>query len=115
MENKNLKKSFALLSTLLLVIVFSLVSIRLVETNLLSSNLNSLKYLHLQATIYMDTISKYIETHSTIEIQQYQDSWNDDRFSIQIIQDDNNSSIYYSSIQTIDKNSHVRLSQKIIK
>jgi len=114
LEDKSLKKSFALLSTLLLVIVFSLISIRVVETNLLSSNLNSLKYLHLQAIIYIDTINQYIKTHSSSEIEEYQNSWSDTRFSIRIIQD-SNSSVYYSSIKTTDQNSHVRLSQKIIK
>ena len=115
MENQVLKKSFALLSTILFVIVFSLVSIRFVETNLLSSNLNSLKYLHLQSLIYMDIINQFILTHSNEQIDEYVNSWSDNRFLIKIISDDTNSSIYYSSIQTRDTNNHVRLSQKIIK
>jgi len=114
MEDKKLKKSFALLTTLLLVVLFSFVSVRMVETNLLSSNLNKLKYLHLQATIYIDTIKEYIIEHNDIEINSFVSNWNDDRFYVDIIQDDNNSSIYYLSIETID-NSHIRLSQKIIK
>jgi hypothetical protein len=108
------KKSFALLTTLLLVILFSFVSVRMVETNLLSSNLNKLKYLHLQAMIYVDTIKEFIIGHNEIEITDYVNNWNDNRFEVDIIQDDNNSSIYYFSIETID-NSHIRLSQKIIK
>lgn len=114
MENKELKKSFALLTTILLVILFSFVSIRMVETNLLSSNLNKLKYLHLQATIHIDNIIEYINTHNESEIVEFQNSWNNEQFSIQIIKDDSNSSVYYTSIESIDE-SHIRLSQKIIK
>ena len=114
MEDKRMKRSFALLTTILLVILFSFISIRIVETNLLSSNLNKLKYLHLQATIHIDTIIEYIKIHTNEEIIEYQNSWNDERFSINIIQDDNNSSVYYTSIETVDE-SHIRLSQKIIK
>jgi len=114
MEDKRLKKSFALLTTILLVILFSFVSIRMVETNLMGSNLNKLKYLHLQAIIHIDTIIKYIKTHNEVEIIEYQNEWNDEQFSMSIIKDDSNSSIYYTSIESIDE-SHIRLSQKIIK
>ncbi|PIF04259.1 MAG: hypothetical protein CSA86_02780 [Arcobacter sp.] len=114
MENKKLKKAFILLTTLFLVIVFSFISIRLVETNLLSSNLNKLKYLHLQANIYFDAMQKYIQTHNNTEIIQFKENWGDDRFSIDIQKDNTNGSIYYISIETVD-DSHIRLSQKIIK
>lgn len=113
-ENKKMKKSFAILTTLFLVILFSFISIRNVETNLLSSNVNKLKYLHLQANIHFDTITHYIKTHNHIEILRYVEHWNDERFDITIQVDDTNSSIYYTSIETSD-NSHIRLSQKIIK
>ena len=109
-----MKKSFALLTTLLLVILFSFLSIRLVETNLLSSNLNKLKYLHLQATIYFNSTKEYITTHNNSEIADFLNDWNDNRFSVSITSDDMNSSIYYLSIETSD-DSHIRLSQKIIK
>jgi len=114
MENKRVKKSFALITTIVLVILFSFISIRMVETNLLSSNLNKLKYLHLQATVHIDTIKEYIKTHNHTDILEYKNKWNDNRFLIEIIQDDTNSSIYFTSIETRD-NSHIRLSQKIIK
>ena len=114
MENKRLKKSFALLTTILLVILFSFVSIRMVETNVMSSNLNKLKYLHLQANIHKDTIIEYIKTHTDEEIIEYENSWNNEQFSIMITKDESNSSIYYISIESSDE-SHIRLSQKIIK
>ena len=113
-ENKKVKKSFALLTTILLVILFSFVSVRMVETNLMSSNLNKLKYLHFQATIHIDTIIEYIKTHTDIEIIEYENKWNDERFLIMISKDESNSSIYYTSIESRDE-SHIRLSQKIIK
>ena len=109
-----MKQSFALLTTIILVILFSVISIRLVETNLLSSNLNKLKYLHLQANIHIDKINDYIKNHNHTEIDEYKNNWIDQRFSINITNDENNSSIYYMSIKTND-DSHVRLSQKIIK
>jgi len=114
MEDRKLKKSFALLTTILLIFVFTFISIRVVETNLLSSNLNTLKYLHLQASIHSDTINEFVKMHTSSEIQDFEDNWSNNRFEIQITPDDTNSSVYYTSIETID-NSHIRLSQKIIK
>ena len=111
LENQNLKKSFALLTTIILLVLFGFISISLVETNLLSSNVNKLKYLHLQANIHIDTISDYIKNHNDLEIDEYKNNWQDERFSINIT---NKDLIYYISIKTND-NSHVRLSQKIIK
>jgi len=114
MENQKVKKSFALLTTLILIILFSFLGIRIVETNLLGSNLNKFKYLHLQAKIYEDTIINFINTHNDIEINEFINIWNDNRFEINISNDDTNSSIYYISIKTKNE-SHIRLSQKIIK
>lgn len=112
-----MKKSFALLTTLLLILVFSLLSVRFVETNLLGSNLNKLKYLHLQATIHMDSLIKFVKEHNDVEIDEYLNSWNDNRYLVNVIPDTSDSSIYYLSIQTKNPQTtgHVRLSQKIIK
>jgi hypothetical protein len=85
-----------------------------VETNLLSTNLNKLKYLHLQAKIHINTINEYVKNHNYLEMIEYQNRWSDGRFIIDIVNDENNSSVYYTSIETND-NRHVRLSQKIIK
>jgi len=114
MENENLKKSFILLSTILLVVVFSFLSIRMVETNLLSSNLNTLKYLHFEAVKHRDTIIAYIKEHNDEEIESYLTSFSDDRFEIELQKDAEEGSIYYLSIKTVDE-SDIRLSQKIIK
>jgi len=116
MENKNLKKSFVLLSTILLVVVFSLLSLRVVETDLLSSNLNTLKYLHFEAIKHRDTLVTYIENHTDEQIKEYARdlTLGDPRFKGSILQEDETSSIYYLSIETVG-NSDIRLSQKIIK
>jgi len=116
MENQNLKKSFVLLTTILLVVVFSFLSLRMVETNLLSSNLNTLKYLHFEATKHRDILVSYIKNHTDEEIKEYARTFtlNDNRFKASILQEDAESSVYYLSIETVD-DSHIRLSQKIIK
>jgi len=114
MENKNVKKSFVLLTTILLVVLFSFLSIAIVEKDLFRTNMNRLKYLHLQANIHIDTINTFVKTHNNFEILEYQNNWNDTRFSINIVNDEKNSSVYYTSIETVN-NSHIRLSQKIIK
>jgi len=109
-----LKRSFALLTTLILVITLSILSISLIETRLLSSNVNKLKYLHLQALIYINELNSYVLVHDENAIIAYVNDWNDERYSISIVPDESNSSIYYTSIQTVD-DSHIRLSQKILK
>jgi len=114
LENQKVKKSFALLTTLMLIVLFSFLSVRLVETNLLGSNLNQLKYLHLQAKIYEDKIIEFINTHNDTEIKEFVSTWNDERFMIDIVTNDRNDSLYYLSIKTTD-DSHIRLSKKIIK
>lgn len=86
----------------------------MVETNLFSSNLNKLKYLHLQGTIHIDNIKEFIKNNDEIAINNFKTTWNDTRFFIEIVKDDTNSSLYYITLETTD-NSHIRLSQKIIK
>ncbi|MGB3751348.1 MAG: hypothetical protein WA945_07240 [Arcobacteraceae bacterium] len=111
-----MKKSFVLLSTILLVVVFSFLSLRMVETNLLSSNLNTHKYLHFEAIKHRDTIITYIKEHENDDIESYTNSLSlvDNRFEIELRKDEEENSVYYLSIKTVD-DSHIRLSQKIIK
>jgi len=109
-----MKKSFALLTTIVLFVAVSFLSMSIVEVNLLSSNLNRLKYLHLQATIHMDTVTKYVKEHSLLEIDEFKNNWNDNLFTLTITVDEHNSSLCYVSIETIEEK-HIRLSQKIIK
>jgi len=63
-----MKRSYILLSTLLFVVIFSIFSINMAETNLYSSNLNKLKYLYLQTNIHMKNIKLFIKTHNHTQI-----------------------------------------------
>lgn len=115
MENKSIemKKGFALIFTIFLVVVAALLSYRIVENNIFFSNLNKLKYLHLQANIFMDKVTRYIETHSSSQILLF--SLNDPRFDLQIIQkSENGEEVYYVMIEA-KQGSPIRLSEKIIK
>ena len=64
------KRSFILISTLMLVLLFSIFTISITETNMFSSNLNRLKYLHLQANVHMYNIANYILTHKKQDVEQ---------------------------------------------
>ncbi len=109
----NSKKSFALFITLFLVVLFGLLSYKIVENNVFSSNLNKLKYLHLQANIHLKYIKKYIETHNESEIDSF--TLDDNRYTLNIIpQDENGTKVYYLSLETVD-DTPVRLSVKVIK
>jgi len=107
------KRAFALLITIFLVIVVSLLSYRIMENNIFSSNLNTLKYLHLQAVIHKDSLKEYILTHSKEQILSY--SLLDTRFDIEVIhQLKDGKDHYYFSVFTKDE-TPIRLSEKIIK
>jgi hypothetical protein len=114
MEDKSImKKSFILLFTITLVMIFAFFSIRIVQTNMFSTNLNKLKYLHLQANIHLNNVVQYIQTHNENEIQNI--SLDDDRFELEIVsKNDNNTTVYYVSIKTKD-DTHVRVLSTIIK
>lgn len=108
-----MKKGFALVFTIFLVVVAAILSYRIVENNIFFSNLNKLKYLHFQANIFMDKVKVYIQTHSSSQILSY--TLSDPRYDLEIKQKDENGTIaYYVVIQTIDE-TPIRLSEKIIK
>lgn len=95
------KKSFVLITTILLVIVFSILSVSIIESNMISSNLNKLKYLHLQANIHIKNVEKYILLNSYEDIMKY--TIKDDRFFLKIVsKNEDNKTIYYINIKTID-------------
>ncbi len=77
-------------------------------------NLNKLKYLHIQAKIYMDNIIVYINNSTEEDINSF--NLNDDRYETKIIKnvDEHNLTKYYITIQTVD-DTPVRLSQSIVK
>ena len=116
MENRIImikKSGFALLSTIFLVLLFSLFSYKIVENNIFSSNLNKLKYLHLQANIHLEYIKTYISSHSATEIDNF--ILEDDRYNLDIVKKDENSkTTYYIKLNTID-DTPITLSDKVIK
>lgn len=110
-----MKKSFALISTLLLVLMVSILSISVIETKLLRSNLNYLKYLHLQASIYMDDISSYVKVHNKAQIEEYKNNWSDTNFRIDIISKELDDSLYYYVSIATTNDTPIRLSKEILK
>lgn len=113
MKDKKTKKGFALFTTLFLVVLFTFLSYQIVENNIIKSNLNKLKYLHLQANIHLDYIKEYITNNSEENIDSF--ILDDERYIVSINKkSETNSTVYYLSIETSD-DTHIRLSDKIIK
>ena len=98
----NQKPAYALLITMFLVVLFGIFSLSIIENNTFSQNLNKLKYLHLQAKIYMDSIIVYINNSSDEDINNF--NLNDDRYEVKILKkvDEDNLTKYYITIQTVD-------------
>ena len=98
-----MKKSFSLFITIILVSLFSYLSLSILETKNISSNIDTLKYLHLQAQIHLEYIKNYIKIHSQNEIESF--ILNDNRFYTNIIkQNENNQTIYNITIKAKEKN-----------
>jgi len=108
-----MKKSFALLVTIMLVTLFAILSVSIVETHNFATNIDTLKYLHLQANIHLDYIKKYIKTHTKAQISTF--SLNDLRFNAKLnLTTENNQSKYHIYIETKDL-SPIRVYSSIIK
>jgi hypothetical protein len=108
------KKAFALFFTIFLVLTISILSYRVVENKIFLSNLNTLKYLHLQANIHMDFVKEYIENRSVDQITHL--NLSDNRFSLDLEHEINSDGkdVFYVVIATVDL-TPVRLSNIIIK
>ena len=112
MDNK-IKRSFALLITIMLLMLFAGLSISIVETQTISTNIDTLKYLNLQANIHLGYIKKYINAHSIQDINTFECS--DDKFKIELIKyEENNQTKYHIYINTVD-GTHIRLYDSISK
>jgi len=106
------KKSFVLISTMILLVTLSIFSFELIQNNIISSNLNKLKYLELQAQVYMVKLEEFISTSTDTQIENF--ILNDNRFKVKIVKKDEvNSSIYYFSIESIENN--IKVNNKFIK
>ena len=100
-----MKKSFALVITLTFLIVLSLYMVNIVENKTLFSNINKLKYLHLQSKIHLKYIKEYILTHNDNDIEDF--NLNDERFNLYIDKiEQNNTKSYYISLKA--KNEPIR-------
>ncbi len=108
------KRAFSLLFTIFLVVLIGLLSHRVVENKIFSSNLNSLKYLHLQANIHMDFVKEYIKNHQVAQINDL--SLSDSRFTFTLDHEQNSDGddVFYVVIETVDQ-TPITLSEIIIK
>ena len=108
-----MKKGFGLLSVLVLLIIFSFLSINIIQNNNFSSNIDKLKYLHLQANIHIVNIKKYIINHTNSDINNF--ILNDNRFDLRIDSEDINSSKkYHIHLKTVDE-MHISIYDNVLK
>jgi hypothetical protein len=98
------KKSFALLSTILIIVIFSYLSINIIQNKAYNNQINKLKYLEIQAQIHMNKIIKEITTSPII---------NDSKFVLEIYDDNISYHIYLKSNDEL--NTHISLYQKVLK
>ena len=112
------KKGFLILSVIILMVTFSYLSIQIVQNQTFSSQIDKLKYLEIQAKIYMTKCEKYIDqTNNESLILSYK--IDDERFNCKIESEkitDSNGSITTSYHITIKaKDEPVTLYKQIIK
>lgn len=107
----NYKKSYILFTTIILVYILSIFTIDIIQNKVFATNLNKLKYLHLQALIHMDKIKQNIKILAEEDINKLM--LNDDRFYLNIKKDSIDEDKYYISIKSKDEN--VRLYESVIK
>jgi len=93
-----MKKSFGLLSVLILLVIFSFLSLSIIQNKNFSSQIDRLKYLQLQASIYMNNIKNNLSYNPR-----------DNRFDITINQEDINSSSTKYHIYITNTQNHITL------
>lgn len=86
------KKSFALLTVLIVVVLFSFLSIKIVQNQTFSSKVNKLKYLELQGQLHLLKIKEFIKKDSIVNFVL-----NDERYSLKYMIDGNKTHIYLNS------------------
>ena len=93
------KKGFGLISALVLLVIFSFLSINIIQNQNYSSKIDTLKYLKLQSKIYMYNVKEFIRKNNYKQISNYK--LNDNRFLLEIKKEDlNNSTKYHIYIKT---------------
>ena len=93
---KTKSKSFILFTSLLILVLFSFLSINIIQNKSYSSKINTLKYLELQAEIHL----KYIKQQLKVGVKSTEINIHDSRFRLEIIKlDDKKYNIYISHIK----------------
>ena len=81
-----MKKAFILLSTLFILILFSYLSINIIQNQSFNIKLDNLKYFELQALIHLKYIKQQLKNYIPIDKIVI----NDNRYTINITQKNNN-------------------------
>lgn len=84
-----MKKSFSLLTTLLLVVLFSFLSVKIIQNQTFSTQVDKLKYLELQGKVHLEKIKTFIQNDS---IKNF--VLNDDRYELNYSFEGNLTHIY---------------------
>ncbi len=108
MDNRKMtRKAFGLLITILLVFIFSILSLWIVENKVMSSNIDKYKYIHIQAKLHMNYIVEYITKYNQAP------SWDiNSDYQVEVIHEENSNTfdIFITPKEDID----IRLHHKLI-
>lgn len=108
-----MKKSFILLSSIILIVALSFYSINILKNKSLFSNINIHKYLHMQAVIHLDKTENFIKSNTLEEISNF--TLTDSRYNMKIITTrQNDKTLYHVSIETSD-DTNIRVYKTISK
>ena len=99
-----MKKSFILLSTLFILIIFSYLSVTIIQNQAYSDKINTLKYYEIQALIHL----KYIKQKLKNNIPINKISINDNKYTLHIIKKD---TYYFINIK--HKTEHISINYNL--
>jgi len=97
-------KAFILISSLFILVLFSYLSIHIIQNNSYKSKINILKYYEIQSLIHI----KYIKEQLLLNIPINKIIINDNRFNINIISFESNNSLKYD-IYISSKSNHISI------
>jgi len=97
-------KAFILISSLFILVLFSYLSINIIQNNSYQSKINILKYYEIQSLVHL----RYIKQQLLLHIPINKININDNRFDINIISFESNSSLKYD-IYISSKTNHISI------
>jgi hypothetical protein len=98
-----MKKSFALFITILLILIFSTISISIIEVKQMDRNIDIYKYFHLQSMLHLEYVEEYILKHKKPPNWSNQN----ERYSLEVKSDDNITfDIFISPLEDINVRVH---------